>query len=96
MYGLFCLSLAVYCPIAHSVWHPDGFLYKAGVLDFAGGNVVHISSGVAGLVSTIVVGNRHGFGSEVFEPHNILLTFMGTSLLWVGWYGPFIALKFFW
>lgn len=79
--------LVVYCPIAHANWHPDGFLYQAGVLDFAGGNVVHVSSGIAGLVATIVIGNRHGFGSERFLPHNILLTFMGASLLWVGWFG---------
>jgi Amt family ammonium transporter len=79
--------VGVYCPIAHWNWHQDGFLFKAGNMDFAGGNVVHISSGVAGLMSTIVVGNRKGFGKERFEPHNILLTFFGASLLWVGWYG---------
>jgi Amt family ammonium transporter len=79
--------VGVYCPIAHANWHPDGFLYQAGVMDFAGGNVVHISSGVAGLMSTIVVGNRHGFGKERFEPHNILLTFIGASMLWGGWFG---------
>ena len=82
--------VGVYCPIAHWNWHPDGFLNKAGVMDWAGGNVVHISSGVAGLMSTIVIGNRKGFGKERFEPHNILLTFFGASLLWVGWYG-FVA-----
>jgi len=77
----------VYCPIAHANWHPGGFLFKAGTLDFAGGNVVHISSGIAGLASTLVVGNRKGFGTDRFEAHNILLTFMGASLLWVGWFG---------
>jgi len=77
----------VYCPIAHATWHPDGFLFQLGCLDFAGGNVVHIASGTAGLVSTYVVGNRRGFGKSRFEPHNILLTFMGTSMLWVGWFG---------
>jgi len=77
----------VYTPIAHANWHPNGFLAKDGAMDFAGGNVVHISSGVAGLVSAIVVGKRQGFGTERFEPHNILLTFMGASLLWVGWFG---------
>lgn len=56
-------------------------------MDFAGGNVVHISSGVAGLCSTIIIGNRKGFGKERFEPHNILLTYVGASLLWVGWFG---------
>ena len=79
--------LIVYCPIAHSVWHQQGFLFQAGALDFAGGNVVHIASGVSGLVSSIVIGNRRGFGKQRFEPHNILLTFMGTCMLWVGWMG---------
>jgi Amt family ammonium transporter len=79
--------IGVYCPVAHSCWHLDGFLNQAGLMDFAGGNVVHISSGIAGLVSTLVIGNRKGFGKERFEPHNILLTFVGTSMLWVGWYG---------
>jgi len=77
----------VYCPTAHAVWHPDGFLFKAGVLDFAGGDVVHIASGISGLVTTIIIGKRKGFGSENFEPHNILMTFMGMSMLWVGWLG---------
>jgi Amt family ammonium transporter len=77
----------VYCPIAHWNWHPDGFLQKAGSLDFAGGNVVHISSGVAGMMCTIVIGNRKGYGRERFEPHNTLLTYFGCGLLWVGWYG---------
>lgn len=79
--------LIVYCPIAHSVWHPSGFLFKAGSLDYAGGNVVHISSGISGLVSTLVLGRRHGFPQNDFERHNILLTAMGASMLWVGWFG---------
>lgn len=83
--------LLVYCPIAHSVWHPDGFLYKAGALDFAGGTVVHISSGVSGLISILVIGNRQGFGNKekahLTEPHSILITLMGTCMLWVGWFG---------
>jgi Amt family ammonium transporter len=80
--------LAVYCPLAHSNWHPSGFLYALGVLDYAGGNVVHISSGVSGLATVLVIGNRHGFDTPSFaEPHNILLTYMGMSLLWVGWFG---------
>mmetsp|Transcript_15959 Transcript_15959/g.35320 ORF Transcript_15959/g.35320 Transcript_15959/m.35320 type:complete len:452 (-) Transcript_15959:295-1650(-) len=79
--------LLVYCPTAHSVWHPQGFLFKAGVLDFAGGSVVHVSSGCAGLVSCIVLGHRKGFGHSRFEPHNVLLTVVGASMLWVGWYG---------
>jgi Amt family ammonium transporter len=56
-----------------------------GALDFAGGNVVHIASGVAGLVATVLLGHRKGFGKENFEPHNILLTVVGASMLWVGW-----------
>lgn len=79
--------IAVYCPIAHAMWHTDGFMWQAGNMDFAGGNVVHISSGFAGLVSTIMIGKRKGFGKERFEPHNILLTFIGASMLWVGWFG---------
>ena len=83
-------SLTVYCPLAHTMWHPNGLLFTYGVLDFAGGNVVHISSGVAGLVATLIVGNRRGWKPRDYEshpPHNILLTFMGMSMLWVGWFG---------
>ena len=79
--------IIVYCPIAHSVWHPQGWLFKLGVLDYAGGNTVHICSGMSGLATVLVIGNRKGFGTEKFEPHNILVTFMGMSMLWVGWYG---------
>ena len=79
--------LLVYCPIAHWNWHPDGFLNMAGVLDFAGGNVVHIASGCAGLMSSIVVGNRKGFGQVAFPPYNILYSVTGAALLWVGWFG---------
>ena len=87
-----CLwHIVVYCPIAHASWHPDGFLYQAGVLDFAGGNVVHIASGVAGLVSVAIVGNRRGFNNplekENFSPNNIMTTFTGAMMLWVGWFG---------
>ena len=79
--------LVVYCPLAHSFWHPDGFLFKAGSLDFAGGNVVHISSGISGLISAFVLGHRKGFGLNVFEPHNIVFSCMGACMLWVGWFG---------
>jgi Amt family ammonium transporter len=80
--------LLVYCPVAHSVWHPSGFLFQAGVLDFAGGNVVHISSGISGLVSTLVLGPRIGFSKDKpFENYNLLLTATGAAMLWVGWYG---------
>ena len=80
-------SLIVYCPVAHSVWAVDGFLSKAQVLDFAGGDVVHINSGVAALVCAIVLGKRHGHGKHGFEPHNVSTSLIGASLLWVGWFG---------
>jgi len=79
--------LLVYCPIAHAIWHPDGFLFELGALDYAGGGVVHISSGIAGLISSIILGHRKNYGKEAFEPHNILLTTVGAFLLWVGWFG---------
>ncbi|MGH7114980.1 MAG: ammonium transporter [Stellaceae bacterium] len=80
-------SLCVYAPIAHWVWGADGFLNDAGVLDFAGGTVVHINSGVAGLVAALVLGKRRGYGSEPMAPHNLVLSVIGASLLWVGWFG---------
>jgi Amt family ammonium transporter len=79
--------LAVYAPIAHMVWGPGGFLAGAGVLDFAGGTVVHINSAIAGLVAAIMVGKRSGIGSENLAPHNLVLTMIGGALLWVGWFG---------
>eukprot|EP01035_Chromulina_nebulosa_P027607 gene27607-36331_t len=72
---------------AHSVWHPQGFLFQSGALDFAGGDVVHICSGVSGLTSAIYLGHRKGYGKAKFEPSNILITFIGMSMLWVGWFG---------
>jgi Amt family ammonium transporter len=80
-------SLVVYAPIAHWVWGPGGFLSSAGVLDFAGGTVVHINAGVAGLVCALVLGKRKGYGTEMFAPHNLVLSVIGASLLWVGWFG---------
>jgi Amt family ammonium transporter len=80
-------SLVVYAPIAHWVWSPNGFLFKDGVLDFAGGTVVHINAGVAGLVCCLVLGRRAGYGREPMAPHNLVLTLIGASLLWVGWFG---------
>jgi ammonium transporter, Amt family len=80
-------SLLVYSPIAHWVWGPGGFLGDAGVLDFAGGTVVHINAGVAGLVCALVLGKRKGYGTEMFAPHNLVLSVIGASLLWVGWFG---------
>jgi Amt family ammonium transporter len=79
-------SLIVYSPIAHWVWG-GGFLANAGVLDFAGGTVVHINAGVAGLVAAIVLGKRLGYRQENMAPHNLVLTLIGASLLWVGWFG---------
>ena len=76
----------VYCPIAHMVWG-GGILGTMGVLDFAGGTVVHINAGVAGLVAAIVMGKRMGYGKHSFAPHNLVLSMIGASLLWVGWFG---------
>ncbi|MDA0998316.1 MAG: ammonia channel protein, partial [Proteobacteria bacterium] len=78
--------LIIYSPICHWVWG-GGFLGKAGVLDFAGGTVVHINAGVAGLVTAIVLGKRSGYGTENMAPHNLVLSVIGASLLWVGWFG---------
>ena len=75
-----------YAPIAHMVWG-GGFLGSLGVLDYAGGTVVHINAGVAGLVACIVLGKRKGYGKTPFPPHNIGLSLIGAALLWVGWFG---------
>jgi Amt family ammonium transporter len=79
-------SLIVYAPIAHWVWG-GGFLGDWGVLDFAGGTVVHINAGVAGLVCALVIGKRKGFGIDNMAPHNLVYSVIGASLLWVGWFG---------
>jgi len=76
-----------YLPIAHMVWYGEGFLFKDGALDFAGGTVVHINAGVAGLVGAWMVGKRLGYGREAMPPHSLTLTMVGASLLWVGWFG---------
>ena len=85
---LFCALwlLLVYVPIAHWVWG-GGFLGSHGVIDFAGGLVVHLNAGVAGLVAAYVVGKRRGYGSENLSPHDLTLAVIGTGLLWVGWFG---------
>jgi Amt family ammonium transporter len=75
-----------YIPMAHMVWG-GGLLGKDGALDFAGGTVVHINAGIAGLVGAYVLGKRVGFGKEAFTPHSLTLTMVGASLLWVGWFG---------
>ncbi|HEY3414305.1 MAG TPA: ammonium transporter [Armatimonadota bacterium] len=77
----------VYDPVAHWVWASGGWLNKMGALDFAGGTVVHISSGVTALVAAIVMGHRHGYQREEMRPHNMTLTLLGTGLLWFGWFG---------
>ncbi len=78
--------LLVYVPVAHWVWG-GGFLATAGVLDFAGGLVVHLNAGIAALVCALVLGKRQGYGHEYMAPHDLVLTLVGTSLLWVGWFG---------
>jgi Amt family ammonium transporter len=80
-------SLLIYSPIAHMMWEPSGFWAAKGVLDFAGGTVVHINAGIAGLVCALVLGKRLGYGKEAMAPHNLTLTLIGASLLWVGWFG---------
>jgi Amt family ammonium transporter len=91
--------VAVYCPVAHWVWGPGGLLGGTGVsdfagifglgpvLDYAGGTVVHINSGIAGLVAAIVLGKKTGFGTQRFTPHNLVYSVIGASMLWVGWFG---------
>ncbi|OGP89587.1 MAG: ammonia channel protein [Deltaproteobacteria bacterium RBG_16_48_10] len=77
----------VYDPLAHWVWGNGGWIRNLGALDFAGGLVVHISSGVAALAATLVVGKRRGYGEEPMPPHNLTLTLLGAALLWFGWFG---------
>ena len=80
-------SLLVYAPICHMVWTPTGLMWGWGVLDFAGGTVVHINAGVAGLVAALLLGKRKGYGKTPFPPHNLVLSVIGAGLLWVGWFG---------
>jgi Amt family ammonium transporter len=86
-----CLwALLVYNPLCHWVWAPDGFLFNLGArgaIDFAGGTVVHISAGVAGLVAALYLGGRRGFPQTPMPPSNMVMTLMGAGLLWVGWFG---------
>ncbi len=77
----------VYCPVAHWVWGPGGWLSGMGALDFAGGTVVHINAGIAALACALVVGKRKGYGSVPMIPHNLTLTLLGAGLLWFGWFG---------
>ena len=80
-------STLVYAPIAHWVWSPDGWLAGVGVLDFAGGTVVHLSSGVAALVAALFIGRRSGLVEPATEPHDVPMTVLGAGLLWFGWFG---------
>lgn len=80
-------SLVVYVPICHWIWAPGGWLRELGVLDFAGGLVVHVSSGIAALACAIVLGRRKGYGRDEFTPHNLTMTLIGTGMLWFGWFG---------
>lgn len=79
--------ICVYYPIAHMVWQSDGYLFKLGALDFAGGTVVHINAGIAGLVGALMVGKRIGYGKDLMAPHSLMLTLTGGALLWIGWFG---------
>jgi ammonium transporter, Amt family len=80
-------GIVVYAPIAHWVWGAGGWIGALGALDFAGGTVVHINCGIAGLVAACVLGRRLGYGAENMAPHNLTLSVIGASLLWVGWFG---------
>jgi Amt family ammonium transporter len=79
--------ILVYAPIAHMVWHPNGWMFVLGALDFAGGTVVHINAGIAGLVAAIMIGKRRGYGHDNMAPYNLTLAVIGASMLWVGWFG---------
>ena len=79
-------SVLVYAPVVHWIWG-GGFLNEEGVLDYAGGTIVHINAGIAGLVACLVVGKRTGYGAENMAPHNPLFSVIGVSLLWIGWFG---------
>ncbi len=79
--------IVVYAPITHWVWGDGGWLGNKGILDFAGGTVVHINAGIAGLVAALVLGKRKGYGKTAMPPHNLTYTIIGASMLWVGWFG---------
>jgi len=83
----FIWAILVYNPVCHWIWGKGGWLAAKGVLDFAGGLVVHLTSGAAALAAVLVVGPRKGFGRESFQPHNLPMTVIGTGLLWFGWFG---------
>jgi len=80
-------SLVIYSPLAHMTWHPDGFLRQWGVLDFAGGTVVHMSAGFAAIAAAIILGKRKNHGTVAHQPANVPYVLLGTGLLWFGWFG---------
>lgn len=86
---LFCILWVtfVYFPVAHMVWDANGLIFGWGALDFAGGTVVHINAGVAGLIGAIMLGKRTGYGKDMMAPHSMTLTLVGAAMLWVGWFG---------
>jgi Amt family ammonium transporter len=84
---ILCWATLVYDPLAHWVWGVGGWLRNLGALDFAGGTVVHISSGVSALAAALIIGRRRGYGHQPMPPHNLPMTVMGASLLWFGWFG---------
>ncbi len=86
---MFVWSTVVYNPIAEWTWNPNGWSYKLGTLDFAGGSPVHMSSGAAALAYSFALGKRAGFGTEKlnYRPHNVAHIVIGTVFLWVGWFG---------
>ena len=91
-FGVWCAFIAiwflvVYCPIAHMVWASEGWIYKKGAIDFAGGLVVHMSSGFSAIVAAIMLGKRRGFGRDPMPPHSLPLCLIGAGLLWTGWFG---------
>jgi Amt family ammonium transporter len=79
--------LVVYCPVAHMVWASEGWIFKASAIDFAGGLVVHMSSGFSAIVAALMLGKRRGFGREPMPPHSLPLCLIGAGLLWAGWFG---------
>jgi Amt family ammonium transporter len=91
-FGVWCAFitiwlLVVYCPIAHMVWGSEGWIYKSGAIDFAGGLVVHMSSGFSAIAAAVLLGKRRGFGKDPMPPHSLPLCLIGAGLLWTGWFG---------
>jgi ammonium transporter, Amt family len=86
---LFCALWVtfVYFPVAHMVWDGSGLIFNVGALDFAGGTVVHINAGVAGLIGALMIGKREGLGRDMMAPHSLTMTFIGAAMLWFGWFG---------